>query len=202
MSLPSQSNHRDPPSLALTIRSHLLLLAMAAFLPVLAFGVAAALLLVRHDRETQSNAALDRSRAMMTAIDAEVQGSIAALHAITAFQALDRDDIPAFHAAARRALGTQPAWLDVTLALPSGKPVMNAAVPWGGALPLDEDPASIERAAKTLRPVVGDVITEKSLGTPAIPVRVPVMRNGVASYVLTAMVRPDAFADLIRKQQL
>ena len=202
MSIATQSKHQDPPSPALTIRSHLLLLAMAAFLPVLAFGVAAALLLVRHDRETQSNAALDRSRAMMTAIDAELQGSIAALHAITAFQSLDHDDTAAFHAAARRALATQPAWLDVTLALPSGKPVVNAAVPWGGALPLDEDPASIERAAKTMRPVVGDVLTEKSLRSPAIPVRVPVMRNGVASYVLTAMVRPDAFADLIRKQQL
>src|SRR5690349_9629242 len=181
MSIPSQSNHRDPPSLALTIRSHLLLLAMAAFLPVLAFGVAASLLLVRHDRETQRNAALDRSRAMMIAIDAELQGSIAALHAITAFHSLDRDDIPAFHSAARRALATQPAWLDVTLATPSGKPLVNAAVPWGGALPLDEDPGSIERVAKTVQPVVGDVIIEKSLGSPAIPVRVPVVRNGVVS---------------------
>ena len=199
---PTESEREGRASLALTIRSHLLLLAMAAFLPVLAFGAAASLLLVKHDQETQRNGALDRTRAMMTAVDAELRGSIAALQAITAFQALHRGDLPAFHAAARRALATQPAWLDVSLTLPSGKALVDAALPWGAVLPADDDPAGIARVATTLQPVVGDVIAEKSLGRPAIPVRVPVVRNGVAVYVITAMVRPDAFAGLIQNQHL
>src|SRR5207237_9428788 len=86
--------------------------------------------------------------------------------------------------------------------LPSGKSRVDAALPWGAVLPAEDDPAGIARVATTLQPLVGDVITEKSLGRPAIPIRVPVARNGVAVYVLTAMVRPDAFADLIQNQHI
>jgi signal transduction histidine kinase/ActR/RegA family two-component response regulator len=198
----TESKREARPSRALTIRSHLLLLAMAAFLPVLAFGVVASLLLVEHDRETQRNGALDRTRAMMTAVDAELRGTIAALRAITAFRSLDRDDLPSFYEAARRALATQPAWLDISLATPSGKTLVDASVPWGAMPPPDDDPGGIVRVAQTLQPLVGDVTTEKSVGLPIIPIRVPVVRQGRAVYVLTAMVRPDAFEELIQKQHL
>jgi signal transduction histidine kinase/ActR/RegA family two-component response regulator len=200
--MPTPSESPASSGGGLTIRSHLLLLAMAAFLPVLAFGVVASFLLVEHDREMQRNGTLDRTRAMMTAIDAELNGSIAALQAITAFRSLSTDDLSAFHAAAIRALATQPAWLDVSLALPSGKQLVDASQPWGAVPFPDDDPGTIARAAATLQPVVGDVTVEKSLGRPAIPIRVPVVRNGAAVYVITAMVRPDAFAELIRKQHV
>ncbi|MFL5410270.1 MAG: ATP-binding protein [Myxococcales bacterium] len=200
--MPTPSESSTSSGRGLTLRSHLLLLAMAAFLPVLAFGAVASFLLVEHDRQTQRNGALDRTRAIMTAIDAELNGSIAALQAVTAFRSLSDDDLPAFHTAAIRALATQPAWLDVSLARPSGKQLVNASQPWGAVPFADDDPATIARAAATLQPVVGDVTVEKSLGRSAIPIRVPVVRNGAAVFVLTAMVRPDAFAELIAKQQV
>src|SRR3954463_11926496 len=124
--MPTPSESPASSGKGLTIRSHLLLLAMATFLPVLAFGAVASFLLVEHDRQTQRNGTLDRTRAMMTAIDAELNGSIAALQAATASPSLWADARRASPPPPTRALATQPAWLDVSLARPSGKQLVNA----------------------------------------------------------------------------
>jgi signal transduction histidine kinase/CheY-like chemotaxis protein len=186
----------------MTIRSHLLLLALAAVLPVLSFGIFASLLLVQHDRGTQRAGALDRARAMMTAVDTELRGSISTLQALSASRALGRDDLTGFHDSARRALATQPTWLNVALSLPSGEQVVNLAASPGAEMGPAEDPASLQQVVKTRAPAVGDVVTANFLERPAIPVRVPVLRDEVLVYVLTALVRPDAFADLIAQQHL
>lgn len=89
------------------IRSHLLLLAAGAMLPVLAFAVLVSVVLVRQDNETVERGALDRARAMMSGVDAELRGSIATIAALTASSALVADDARAFHAEAERVLATQ-----------------------------------------------------------------------------------------------
>jgi signal transduction histidine kinase/ActR/RegA family two-component response regulator len=186
----------------MTIRSHLLLLALAAALPVLGFALFACLLLIRHDRETQQAGALDRARAMMTAVDAELRGSTATLQALAASRALASDDLVGFQAAARRVLDTQPAWLNVALALPSGMQVLNAKAAPGALLTTAADPTSLGRVVRTLKPAIGDVVVDAVDGAAGIPVRVPVLRGGAAAYVLTAFVRADSFGDLIRQQHL
>jgi signal transduction histidine kinase/ActR/RegA family two-component response regulator len=186
----------------MTIRSHLLLLALAAALPVLAFALLASLLLIRHDRETRQAGALDRARAMMTAVDAELRGSTATLQALAGSRALASDDLAGFHAAARRVLDTQPAWLNVALALPSGIQVVNAKGAPDALLATAVDPASLERVVGTLKPAIGDVVLGGVAGGAAVPVRVPVLRGRVVAYVLTALVRADSFRDLIGQQHL
>src|SRR5438105_1543439 len=186
----------------MTIRSHLLLLALAAALPVLAFALFTCLLLIRQDRQTQRDGTLDRSRAMMTAVDAELRGSIATLQALAASRALASDDLAGFHAAAQRVVQTQPAWLNVTLALPSGMQLVDVKAAPGALRSTAADPATLQRVVKTLKPAIGNVVIDAAAGGPGVPVRVPVLRNGAAAYVLTAIVRADSFADLIAQQHL
>ena len=186
----------------MTIRSHLLLLAVAAVLPVLAFALFASLMRVQHDRETQRAGALDRARVMLTAVDAELRGSIATLQALAASRALGVDDLAGFETSARRVLDTQPAWMNVSLALPSGVQVVNAKAAPGTVLSTSADPASLEKVVRTLKPAIGDVIDDAVGGGPGVPVRVPVLRKGAAAYVLTAVVRASSFADLIATQYL
>ncbi|MGE5047138.1 MAG: ATP-binding protein, partial [Deltaproteobacteria bacterium] len=64
------------------------------------------------------------------------------------------------------------------------------------------DASDIARVVSTLEPQVGNVVVDKLLGQPGVPVRVPVVRDGKAVWVLTALVRPDAFRDLILQQHL
>jgi signal transduction histidine kinase len=186
----------------MTIRAHLLLLALAAVVPVLGFALVASVLLVAHDRETRRAGAVDSARAMMTAVDAELSGSIATLRSLSASRALAADDLAGFYAAAGRVLATQPGWLNVTLARPTGEVLVNVAAAPGATLGVTPDKPSLERVAKTAEPTVGDLITDEVTGAPGVPVRVPVVRGGAATYVLSAIVRPDAIARIIQNQDL
>ena len=184
------------------IRSHLALLAVGAMLPILGFAVLVSVILLEQHRSTTQRAAMDRARAMMTAIDAELRGSFGTLAALAASASLEDGDLRAFHAEAARVLATQPTWTSVTLVRPTGEKLIDAATVYGKPLPAVADPASIARVVATAGPVTGNVDVDVAGVSPAVPMRVPVMRGRNVAYVLTALVRPDAFEDLIRQQRL
>jgi signal transduction histidine kinase/ActR/RegA family two-component response regulator len=186
----------------LTIRSHLLLLAIGAVLPILAFAVLVCVVLVDLDRQTIQRGAMERARAMMTAVDAELRGSLRTVEALTASAALQRDDLAAFHAEAERVLATHPTWLDVTLADAAGRKIVDAARSFGAPLDRIIDAESLARALRDRTPVIGNIDDLENTSLPGIPVRVPVSRDGKVVYVLSAVVRPDSFQDLIRQQRL
>jgi signal transduction histidine kinase/ActR/RegA family two-component response regulator len=186
----------------MTIRSHLLLLAIGAALPVLVFAILVSIVLVEQDRSTVERAANDRARAMMTAVDAELRGSISTVQAITASPSLIADDLPAFHDEAARVLATQPGWLDITLARPSGEKVVDASLSQDASPGRMLDPESAARVVRTRQLAIGNVDQLDAASAPGIPVRVPVMHNDRLVYVLTAIVRPESFQDLIRQQRL
>ena len=183
------------------IRSHLLLLAAGAMIPLIAFAVLVSVVLLERDRATVQRAASDRARAMMTAVDAELRGSVATLEAVGASAALAAGDLRTFHGEASRVLGSQPQWLDITLVSPAGEKLLEVSQPFGLALSVAVDRASIARAVTTKQPAVGEIDVAAAPGG-GIPVRVPVVHNGTIAYVVTAFVRPDSFETLIRQQRL
>jgi signal transduction histidine kinase/ActR/RegA family two-component response regulator len=188
---------------ALTIRAHLLLLALAAMVPILAFAVAVSFVLVQQNRDEMRNATMDRARAMLTAVDAELRGSIKTLEGLATTKALETGDLEAFHAVAVRVVASQPTWATITLASSDLKLVMSAAQPVGQIMPGLIDSASAAPVLRTRLPVIGDVINRPELlRGAAIPIRVPVMQGGSLAYILTAAVRPESFETLIRQQNL
>ena len=185
----------------MNIRSHLLLLAAGAMIPLLAFAVLVSVMLLERDRATVQRAASDRARAMMIAVDAELRGSVKTLEAVAASAALAAGDLQAFHVEATRLLGSQPAWLDIALLSPTGEKLLEVSRPFGAAPSPAVDRASVARAVMTKQAVVGDIDVAVAAGG-GIPVRVPVLHEGSITYVLTALVRADSFATLIRQQRL
>ena len=95
--------------------SALFLLAAGTLLPLAIFAIAAIDLLVQHERDTVKRDATGRVVSALTAVDAELRGSIAALQALAASENLQTGDLRAFHDEARRALASQPiAFCDLT----------------------------------------------------------------------------------------
>ena len=129
------------------IRSHLLLLAAGAMLPVLAFAVLVSVILVRQDSATVQRGALDAVRAMMTGVDAVLAGMVTTVKALAASSALAADDLDAFHEEAQRVLGTQATWTTVTLIRPSGEKLIDATQPFGATLTPVRDMPSVADAA-------------------------------------------------------
>ena len=89
----------------------------------------------------------------------------------------------------------------MTLVRPSGEKLIDATQPFGATRMPVRDMASVAEAARTLRPVIGPVSATPT-SAPGVPVRVPVIRDGAVVYVLSAVVRPDSFEDIIRQQRL
>lgn len=188
---------------ALTIRSHLFLLAVCAVLPVLAFAFFVSVVLIDQRREAILTGSMDRARAMLTAVDAELRGSIRTLEALAKSPALESGDLKPFHAEMVRMRASQPTWRSVTLASKSSaRQILNSERPFGAALPLLAELPSVERVFKTGLPEVGNVVVGPVLGVPLVPVRVPVMRNGAVSFMLLAAVEPESFENLILQQNL
>ncbi len=187
------------------LRSGLLLLVLATAIPLLAFALLASALVVEHQQDNFVTAVKDRNRAFMSAVDAELKGTIVTLQAMTASSSLQADDLERFYRTAVATLATQPNWLSIILLKPDGEQVLNTMAPWGEPLNRTaRQPASQQQVVRTRQPAIGGVIFGDGTFTkvPGIPVRVPVLREGKLVYVLTAVVKPESFQPLLEQQRL
>ena len=170
-------------------------------LPLLLAAVLGALL-VEYERDAFRLGAMERNRAFMTAVDTEVRGHIAALRALSTSKNLEANDLRAFHEDAMRVLKSQPDWQSVILSLPSGQQVINTLRPAGASLPVNTDQRSGERLIQSRMPVAGNIVKGQITKKYGIPVRVPILRNQVVAYMLTAVIDLEAFSRLLTSQNL
>ena len=109
------------------LRNNLVVLVIATALPLVLLAVLASYLLVSHEQANFTRAVKDRNRAFMTAVDAEIQGHVATLQALTSLRSIVRGDLKAVHADLVAAQLTQASWLDVFLSAPDGRQVVVAS---------------------------------------------------------------------------
>jgi PAS domain S-box-containing protein len=195
--LPRSSNRR-----ARTLRSHLLALTLATLLPMIAFAVVASVLFAQRERATFERGARERTLALLTAVDAELAGSITALQALATSDDLASDSFKTFHAEATRVLRSQPRWLTINLAPPSGQQIVNVLRPFGARLPAIAERPSFDQVLETGQPAVSNLVQDQITGPLDFAVRVPIIRQGVVTYVLSAVVKPDAIAALLAVQRV
>ena len=186
----------------LNIRTRLWALTFATLLPMAIFGAVGAYMLVQKERDSFERAALDRVGALMTAIDAEMRASITPLEMLARSPLLDGDDLIAFRAEAERALeGRRDDWSNIVVSHPdTAQMLLNLLVPPGAPLFKTLDPASVLESAKSQRPTIGSVVTGGVLKRPLFTVRVPVLRDGKAKYVLSAVVETPVINRLVEGQ--
>jgi PAS domain S-box-containing protein len=189
---------RHPASL----RTRLILLVLATTAPLLIFALIMVLRLSREERATFERGATERTRALLTAVDAELGSSITALEALATWYHLDSNDLWSFHEDATRVLRSQPSWITITLADPSGRQLVNLNRPYGTPLPPVVESESFERVLETARPAVGQLTWGPIVNEQAFTVRVPVIRKDVVKYVLTAIVKPKSINALLTAQRL
>jgi signal transduction histidine kinase len=173
-----------------------------ALAPVVVLAVAAAALLVRHERDTMEEEAIGRTRSAMSAVDAELRGHLAALQALAASRELESGDLRAFYEETRRVLAGQSSWLNVALASTDGRQLFDAVLPFGGTRPVTGDLATYQLALGSGRPVIGYIDSTTTVPQPAVRVRMPVQTGGTVRYVITVALKPDAFAEVLRAQRI
>src|SRR5437879_9907774 len=162
------------------LRSHLAALVLAVLVPLVVFAASVVVRFERQQRADAERGAVQTARALMSAVDEALGSTVTTLDALATARSLARGELNDFHAEARLVLATQPDWKDIILLASDGRQLLIPARPWGAPLPSASEPASLEAVVLTRRPVVGDIVRGRLSGDHAVPVRVPVIRNGAA----------------------
>jgi hypothetical protein len=184
----------------LPLRHLLILLTAIGLLPLALLGIWSIHQASEYRQREQERAMLDLSRALSSAVDAELDSSVAALTSIAHHPAMMAGDIRAFYDVARTHAQLQPEWLAVYLADETGNSLFRTTAPFGAPGGEPADPASLQQALSLHRPVVGGIIRGKG-GRPAVAVRIPITDSHGRSYVLSAAVRPNRILRVIERQQ-
>ncbi len=194
----SRSTLNRPASL----RSNLIQLVLAAIVPLLVFSIAMVVRLDRRERETFRRGAIERTLALRTAVDTELEKSVTTLEALASSDDLDTGDLRSFHEEALRVLQTQPDWLTVYLASPSAERLLDVRQLYGAKLPAIQERSSFDQVLRTKRSAIGAVWNDSVTHQILFAVRVPVFRDGAIKYVLNASVKPQGMRRLLSTQRL
>jgi signal transduction histidine kinase/ActR/RegA family two-component response regulator len=186
---------------ARTLRFRLFLLAASGLLP-LAVVAAAALAYFSADRvHDAEQAALDISRALATAVDAEHRATVGILQSLALSDDIQAGRLANSLPAAKRIAANQ-GWRAIVVADGNGRVLLNTAAPPGQANPQPVEPDSISRAIDTRQPAVGRLREGPYRQGPAFAVRLPVLRDGELRYVLSAIVPAERMQAVLTAQKV
>ena len=170
----------------MSLNRHVLLVVLSALLPLLAVAATLAYLLVEEERKSTERELQETAQLLSQAVDAELQRSFAALHAISRSDSLRRGDLKSFHAEAadvRDALGL---WDNVLLLSPSAEHLLNLRRPYGTPLPPVPQPEGALTAASTGKPFVSNTLKGR-VETDWLMYRAyPAVHGGKVRYVIGA----------------
>lgn len=190
----------SPVSRPRSLRWHLLVLTFGTLLPLVLFGVAATALVTVRERSAFERAARERNRALLTAVDAELSGHVASLDLLGHSSELEAGRMPSFREEVLRAIRSQSFWRSVLLARPDGELLFDTSRLEVAELGDVSELASFRQAARTGKPVVGDL--HEMAGSQRFTVSVPVLLGGDLRYVLSASIDPKCILALLKEQEV
>jgi PAS domain S-box-containing protein len=185
-----------------SIRTRLITLVLACALPILLGYFAFARDADRREAQHVAQDAQMIARALAAAVDRDLDNGETAARGLANTSALAANDLPGFHAAARRLLRPEfPAYAFV-LSGPDGRDLLDTRHAPGTELPSSGNEADLRRVFDS-----GDAVTSglhrRDAAQPwVISIAVPVWRGGKVAFALSVELRPRSLAELLANQQL
>src|SRR5256885_3828000 len=185
------------------LRRHLLMLVVAAVVPVLVFATVMVIVFGRGERASTERGLRDTTRALTLAVDREIETSMKALEALAASLHLDRDEYNTFERHAGRVLPTQPWWRAIVLTDARGEIILRTARVGarGTRASLAGRPYFVDMTRR-LQPALSDVLVDRTTGAPTIEIVGRVIRKGRLRYGLAADLEPAALSGFLASQNL
>ena len=183
----------------LRLRTLLAVLVLVTTLPVAAF---AGWLISRWSAQQQAlidRQNIEQARAILVAVDKEVESTIASLNVLALLEAVDAPDKTEFITIASRILALHPGWHSVRLVDRSLQVLASTSSGQAGFPVLDPDWA--RQILETGRPATSKVVRDPTSGEWIISIGVPVHHGRTASYVLGAKVYARMFNDVLQRQK-
>lgn len=184
-----------------SLRRRLLTVVLVSTLPIALCAAVALFLLLRSEENQALARALEANRQTATAVRVTLNRSFAVLEAVAQSPLLDGDDLGPFDEVLERILPLMPGWHSLLLASPEGRTIDRVSPRPGAKLLRPAEPSSFAQVLESGGPVVGPLAKGPS-GVWAIPLRVPVMREGKPRYVITAPLLPESIDEVLKLPHL
>jgi PAS domain S-box-containing protein len=184
------------------LRSRLVMLVLAALLPLVLFSISMILLFVHLERRTTERGMRDTARALALAMDREVAEVRAALGVLALSRPLAAGDLESFYRQCLEVVQLLPhdAWL--TLSDLQGQMLINTQVPYGIPLPVTAALDVVRHVAATGRPGNSDLVVDAVTHQPVVTLDVPVFHDGQGYAVLSLTRRAETLGWLFSEQRL
>src|SRR5262245_29514565 len=183
----------------LRLRTLLILLVLITTLPIAVF---AAWLISRSWAQQETlvdRQNIEQARAVLVAVDQEVEAVIASLNVLALLDPIDAVDKARFADITARVLPTHPEWESIRLVDPRFTVVASAGEE--SAAPL-VDAEWVRQTIATGKPTVSPAVQEPSSGRWMVTIGVPVVRGGHLKYVLGARLDARAFSQILQRQSV
>ncbi|WP_371866078.1 hybrid sensor histidine kinase/response regulator [Duganella radicis] len=157
---------------------------------------------IDRERDQIKRDTLITARALIQAVDRDLNTGITLALALSHSPNLDRGDLAAFHEEARQALRPEFPGFNFVLSDRDSVQLLNTVYPYGTPLP---DPASAARIRKvfdTGKVVISDVFIGGALKRPLVAIHVPVLRDGKAIYCISTAFVPERLGQVLKEQRL
>jgi signal transduction histidine kinase len=181
------------------LRTLLIVLILVTTLPVAAFAAWVIW------RSTAQQAALidaqniEQARAVLVAIDQEIEATIASLNVLAMLEPVDEPDKTRFSQIAARVLPLHPGWQSIRLVDPSLNVLSNTAGPPSDSPLLDPD--WVHEVVRTGRSAISTARRDPVSGQWVVSIGVPVNRGSRLKYVLGVRLYARMFGDILRRQK-
>lgn len=178
----------------------LLAIVVAAVLPVvLAATVAINVLISDQQRLIEADFRAD-AIAVLAAVDGELFNQLEMADSVDEFPEYDTGDFAALHERFMRWLDNHPGWAEIIVVdTTTMMQVANTGRPPGTPLNKVVEEESIRAAAAGGKPLVGP-LTAGPGGRFFVPLRIPVVRDGVVRFVATVLLNPSRVTAIVNRQ--
>ena len=191
----NKSNSKELPR----PRRPLVLLMMAAAIPVVLFAGWDVFFNARQERTNARTAAQETLDRVVTRISTRLNAQVDVAETLASSSALDGPDLAKFYLEATRVKEKRPLWETISLVDPQGNQVLNLLRPFGADLATTADLNNFEKVLETGKTAIGGIgpVGQVS-GKRLIALQVPIERGGKIVYVLTVSLTQDAVSRILR----
>jgi PAS domain S-box-containing protein len=182
------------------IRTHLIILVIAAVLPLFIFAGAMTTVFWRAQRRAFEQQFLERVRAMSIALDSELERYVGLLEILGKSPSLQAGDLRHFHEEAKRVRADQLFWTNIILTDINGRELINLDRPVdGGSVKTTLAAAALSTVVRSGRSAVSPIFKDPLNDTYITAIMVPLKNREVVAYVLAALIQQSTWLDFISR---
>lgn len=184
----------------MTIKRQLIILVLAAVLPILIFSAAMVGYITSQQAKSVEMSLQGNTRALSAAVDEQITAIKSSLSILAVVEDFDYSNLKDLHRRLRRFVKNQPEWSSIGLAQTDGSQIFSTLTDFGAPLKGWGDQFFFQELLLLGKPSVSGLRIGKVTGLPVFSVGVPVREKGKIKYVLVATVSTSLLSKMLIAQ--